>query len=262
MTTLPVASTTRRARRCLLFMPGDDLHKIAKGAALAPDAVIMDIEDGTALNRKQAARDTIRAALASVAFGRTEKLVRVNAPDTGWTRDDIRQTIAGKPDGYVLPKVESAESVQIASEWVGQLEALHGLPTDSIRLIAMIETARGVLNVREIAEADPRVDALLLGSEDLAGDLGAVRTRDGWEVFYARGAVVTAAAANGLQVPLLSDEGKRVARAYGVLGPGGFVRRSVFLVDEEGIVRYRHVALFGLRYQDVGDLERAVAAVR
>lgn len=62
----------------------------------------------------------------------------------------------------------------------------------------------------------------------------------------------------GLRVPLLSDPGKRVARSYGVLGPGGFLRRSIFLIDREGIVRYRHVALFGLHYQDVGDLERAV----
>jgi peroxiredoxin Q/BCP len=61
-----------------------------------------------------------------------------------------------------------------------------------------------------------------------------------------------------LNVALLSDPNKRVARAYGVVGPGGFIRRSVFLVDAEGTVRYRHVALFGLRYQDVGDLERAV----
>lgn len=65
-------------------------------------------------------------------------------------------------------------------------------------------------------------------------------------------------AEHGLRVPLLSDPGKRVARSYGVLGPGGFLRRSIFLIDREGIVRYRHVALFGLRYQDVGDLERAV----
>jgi peroxiredoxin Q/BCP len=65
-------------------------------------------------------------------------------------------------------------------------------------------------------------------------------------------------AEHGLNVPLLSDPDKRVARSYGVLGPGGFIRRSVFLVDGEGIVRYRHVALFGLSYQDVGDLERAV----
>jgi len=69
------------------------------------------------------------------------------------------------------------------------------------------------------------------------------------------------AAQHGLTVPLLSDPKKRVARAYGVLGPAGLVRRSIFLIDAEGIVRYRHVALFGLRYQDVGDLERAVGAL-
>jgi thioredoxin-dependent peroxiredoxin len=69
------------------------------------------------------------------------------------------------------------------------------------------------------------------------------------------------AAHHGLTVPLLSDPGKRVARSYGVVGPGGFIRRAIFLVDGAGIVRYRHVALFGLRYQDVGDLERAVSAL-
>ena len=66
---------------------------------------------------------------------------------------------------------------------------------------------------------------------------------------------------HGLTVPLLSDPGKEVARAYGAVGPGGFIRRSVFLVDGGGIVRYRHVALFGLRYQVIGDLERAVTAL-
>lgn len=63
---------------------------------------------------------------------------------------------------------------------------------------------------------------------------------------------------HGLTVPLLSDPGKKIARAYGVVGPGGFIRRAVFLVDRDGVLRYRNVALFGLRYQDVGDLERAV----
>jgi peroxiredoxin Q/BCP len=68
-------------------------------------------------------------------------------------------------------------------------------------------------------------------------------------------------AEHALNIPLLSDSGKRVARSYGVVGPGGFLRRSVFLVDPGGIVRYRHVALFGFSYQDVGDLERAVERV-
>ena len=66
---------------------------------------------------------------------------------------------------------------------------------------------------------------------------------------------------HGLDVPLLSDPGKKVARSYGVVGPGGFIRRAVFLVDGEGVLRYRHVALFGLRYQDVGELERAVSTL-
>jgi peroxiredoxin Q/BCP len=66
---------------------------------------------------------------------------------------------------------------------------------------------------------------------------------------------------HGLTVPLLSDPGKKVARSYGVVGPGGFIRRAIFLVDDAGVVRYRHVALFGLRYQDVGDLERAISEI-
>jgi len=66
---------------------------------------------------------------------------------------------------------------------------------------------------------------------------------------------------NGLTVPLLADPDKEVARAYGVVGPGGFIRRSIFLIDGDGVVRHRHVALFGLQYQDVGDLERAVQAL-
>jgi citrate lyase beta subunit len=68
-----------------------------------------------------------------------------------------------------------------------------------IRLLAVIETARGVMKLDEVASADERLDALAFGSEDFAGDIGATRTRDGWEIFYARSAVVTAAAAYGLQ---------------------------------------------------------------
>jgi citrate lyase beta subunit len=179
-------------------MPGDDRRKIEKGAALGVDGVIMDIEDGTALHRKQEARDTIREALATVDFGRAGKLVRVNPPETNWTRDDILQTIGGKPDAYVVPKVESAETVQTVSEWIGQLEARNGWAYGTVRLLAMIETARGVLNAAQIAEADPRLDALVLGSEDLASTIGATRTPEGWEIFYARGAVVIAAGANDL----------------------------------------------------------------
>jgi peroxiredoxin Q/BCP len=63
---------------------------------------------------------------------------------------------------------------------------------------------------------------------------------------------------HGLTIPLLSDPDKRIARSYGVIGPMGLVRRSIFLVDGDGVLRHCHVAMFGLTYQDVGALERAV----
>ena len=69
-------------------------------------------------------------------------------------------------------------------------------------------------------------------------------------------------AKHGLTVPLLADPEREMIRAYGVLGPGGMVRRSIFIVDPQGIVRYRHVALLGLRYQDVDELRQSLQRAR
>lgn len=188
-----------RVRRALLFMPGDDRRKIEKGAALGVDAVIMDLEDGVALNNKPAARETIRAALQEVDFGQTERLVRLNPVGSPFHTDDLDATIDGHPDGYVLPKVESAAAVNEVDTWLAAAERARGWPENSIALLAIIETALGVVALREIAASCPRLAALIFGAEDLAGDIGAVRTPDGWEVFYARSAVVLHAKAFGLQ---------------------------------------------------------------
>jgi citrate lyase beta subunit len=85
------------------------------------------------------------------------------------------------------------------SDYLDRAEAERGWLSNSIRLLAMIETARGVLNIGQIAQASQRLEVLVFGAEDLASNLGARRTRAGWEVFYARSAIVTAAAAFGLQ---------------------------------------------------------------
>lgn len=186
-------------RRALLFMPGDDSRKIAKGAALGVDSIIMDLEDGVAASRKEAARATVVAALASVDFGTSERLVRLNSVSSGLMEADVAATVHARPDGYVLPKVESGDNVRWVCDLLSQAEADHGWPTRSLRLIAIVETARGILRLEDIAQADLRLDALAFGAEDLAGDIGATRSRDGWEVFHARSAVVIAAAAYGLQ---------------------------------------------------------------
>lgn len=185
--------------RTLLFMPGDDMKKITKGASLETDAVIMDLEDGVAFNRKEEARKIVREALDTLDFGRTTRLVRINPPHHGWQAQDISETIEGRPDGYVLPKVESAREVQNIAHTLIERELYMGLPPETIKLLAIIETARGVVHLREIAQADSRLVALVFGAEDLAGDIGSTRTPEGWEGFYARSKLVTHAAAFGLQ---------------------------------------------------------------
>ncbi len=191
-----------RVRRALLFMPGADRRKIEKGAALGVDSVIMDLEDGVALNNKPAARATVAAALREVDFGQTERLVRVNPVGSRFHEDDLAATIDAHPDGYVLPKVESANALRAIDDWLSAAERERGWPESGIALLAIVETALGVVNLREIAGLAPnapRLAALVFGAEDLAGDMGAVRTPDGWEGFYARSAVVLHAKAFGLQ---------------------------------------------------------------
>jgi len=189
-----------RIRRSLLFMPGDSRRKIEKGTTFAADSLIMDLEDAIALNRKESARRDLAETLHGVDFQGRERLVRINQIIPGWIyTQDIEATIAARPDGYVLPKVDSAEQVTHISELLTRAEQRHGWPLNSIKLLAIIETARGVVNLREIASSDRRLQALIFGAEDLAGDIGAVRTHAGWEVFYARSAVVTHARAYGLQ---------------------------------------------------------------
>ncbi len=180
-------------------MPGDDLRKITKATQLPADAIIMDLEDGVALSRKEAARRVILDALADLDFGHRARLIRINPTTSALAQADLRATVEGRPDGYVIPKVESADDVQAVARFLDEAEQINGWPVGSIRLLAIIETALGVMNLREIAQASARLDALMFGGEDLAGETGAIRTRAGWEILYARSAVVTAAAAYGLQ---------------------------------------------------------------
>lgn len=188
-----------RPRRALLYVPGDDMRKIRKAATLGVDCVCMDMEDGTAVNRKVEARQVIAEALESLDFGATERLVRINSIGTGLENDDLEAALAAHPDGIVTPKVETAEQVRWVSEKIGEFEKAQGWPVGEISMLVGVETARGILNLAQIAGADQRLQGLIFGAEDLAGDMGAIRTRQGWEVFYARSALVTHAAAFELQ---------------------------------------------------------------
>ncbi len=186
------------SRRALLYMPGDDRHKIEKALTLDVDCICMDMEDGVALNRKTEARRISAAALRELTFGRSEKLARINAVGSGLENEDIEVVLPSRPDGIVVPKVESLEQIQWVSGKIEAAELAHGWPVNSIRMLVGVETAKAILNLKEIA-SHPRLDGLIFGDEDYAASVGAVRTPEGMELLYARSAVVTAGAAFGLQ---------------------------------------------------------------
>jgi citrate lyase beta subunit len=186
------------SRRALLYVPGDDRHKIEKAITLNVDSICLDMEDGVAPSRKQEARFSIQAALHELDFGAAEKLVRINPVGSGLEADELAAVLPARPDGIVIPKVENAGQVTWVSGQIESVELERGWPLNSIRLIVDVETARGLLNLNEIA-AQPRLDAIIFGAEDFATDIGATRTPEAWEVFYARSAIVIAAAAYGLQ---------------------------------------------------------------
>ena len=185
--------------RSLLFMPADAPRKIAKGATLPADAIIADLEDAIAPSRKREARPLLVKSFQTLPEGGALRCIRINPVGSPFWRNDLNETFAARAGVYVIPKVEAAAELRHVSERLAQLEGAAGLPGGVVRLLAIVETAAGVMNLREIAGADRRLAALALGAEDFAGDIGAQRTREGWEVFYARSAVVTAAAAFGLQ---------------------------------------------------------------
>lgn len=186
------------SRRALLYMPGDNWRMISKSVTLGVDSICMDMEDGTAIIKKAEARVTIAKALRELDFGKSEKLARINSVGSGWEKDDIEAVLPYRPDGIVIPKVESFEHVEWAGRLIEAAELKYGWPVNSIRVLIGVETAKGILNLREIA-SHPRLDAIIFGGEDFAASIGATRTKDATELLYARQAVVVACAANDLQ---------------------------------------------------------------
>ncbi len=245
-----------RARRALLYMPGDDRHKIEKALTLGVDCICMDMEDGVAINRKDEARRTIVAALAELDFSRTEKLVRINPVGSGLEADDLEAVLPARPDGVLVPKLTAAEQLEWAAGRIEAAELAHGWPVNSIGLFAVIEKARAVIDLPEIASVS-RLQALIFCADDLVVDLGAVHTRSAWEVFYARSAVVTTAAAYGLQaidmvyVDYKDVEALREEAAFGarlgyagkqVIHPAQVAPvQEAFTPDDDAIARARQV---------------------
>ena len=154
--------------RSLLFMPADSPRKIAKGAELPADAIIADLEDAVAPSRKQKARSLLVESFRTLPQDGPLRSIRINPVHSPFWPDDLLQTFAAAPRLYVIPKVESAADLQRVDEHLTPLESNAGMPVGSVRLLPIVESAAGVVNLPEIARADPRTVALAFGAEDFA----------------------------------------------------------------------------------------------
>lgn len=166
-------------RRSLHFVPGGNEKMMAKALTLPADGLILDLEDAVTPDRKAATRPIVRRWLETLDFGGRERWVRMNPIFTEHAEADLAETIAGRPDGYVMPKPRRAEDVRRVTDRLDALEQKHGLPFGSTRLVLIAtETPEGLLNIKEIAAASPRVAAVSWGIEDLSAAMGLPRTRD------------------------------------------------------------------------------------
>jgi citrate lyase subunit beta-like protein len=186
----------------LLYVPGSDLHKIEKAAALGADCVCLDLEDSVAENMKSAARGVITGALGSVDFGRSERMVRVNSFASGRALDDAAAVLSAHPQAILLPKVDDAAQISAIDNLLRSREEAHGWPVDEIALLVIVESARGMLNLDSIcAQVDtcPRFQGIVFGAEDFSADMGITRTQEAAELLFARSRLVMYCAAFGLQ---------------------------------------------------------------
>ena len=166
-------------RRSLHFVPGGNERMMAKALTLPADGLILDLEDAVPPDRKAATRPVVRRWLETLDFGGRERWIRMNPVFTEHAEADVAETIAGRPDGYVMPKPRRAEDVRRVAAMLDALEQRHRVPFGSTRLLVIAtETPEGLLNIKEVAGASPRIAAISWGIEDLAAAMGLPRTRD------------------------------------------------------------------------------------
>ncbi len=181
-------SQSMRPYRSVLYIPGSKERALEKARGLAADAIIFDLEDAVAPDAKVEARTTLRAELDKGGYGQRAKLVRINGFDTEWGVADIEAFRGADIDGLLLPKVNSAYDVQTLANII-----------PDVPIWAMMETASGILNAREIA-AHPRLAGIVMGTNDLVKELGARPGPDRFEIQTALQMSLIAARADGIPI--------------------------------------------------------------
>nr|WP_314532088.1 citrate (pro-3S)-lyase subunit beta [uncultured Fusobacterium sp.] len=186
-----------RLRRTMMFLPGNNPSMITDAHIYGPDSVMIDLEDATSVTQKDAARFLVSEALKAIDYKTTERVVRINGLDTPFGADDIRAVVKAGVDVIRLPKTDTPDDIIAVDKLITEVEKEIGREGQTL-MMAAIESARGVLNAKEIALASPRMMGIALGAEDYVTNLKTSRSKHGWELYYARESIVLAARNAGI----------------------------------------------------------------
>jgi citrate lyase subunit beta / citryl-CoA lyase len=165
--------------RSFLFVPADSERKLEKAKFSPADALILDLEDAVAADKRRHARGLAREFLKSEAKGPASLWVRVNPVGSPDYEEDLDAVVSRRPAGLVVPKPDSPDILRALDRDVAALEDKHGLPSRSILLMPVAsETPMAVATLMEYRNPPPRLAALTWGAEDLSAALGAASNRD------------------------------------------------------------------------------------
>ena len=189
----------KRLRRTMMFLNAQKPGLIKDPYIYKPDSIMLDLEDAVAENQKDAARFSLYHALKEINYHGCERVVRINALDTPYWKEDIRCAVAGGCDSIRIPKTERAEDVKLVEEAVAAAEKEFNIPEGRTLIMAAIESARGVMKVLEICESSERLFGIALSGGDYTKDLQTRITGTGVELMGARQHMIIAARAAGVQ---------------------------------------------------------------
>ncbi len=177
------------------------MRMITKAATLPADAIILDLEDAVPLPDKETARIMIRDSIKGIKLGGSYVFVRVNALTTNLTAEDLKFVAVEGLDGLMLAKTETKSDIVELDSMLEETEKGLGLEPRSLKVVPLIESAKGVINAYEIASASERIIAVAFGAGDYYRDLGrgASFSPEQTELLYARSRIVNCSVAAGVQ---------------------------------------------------------------
>jgi len=188
--------------RSMLYFPANSVRMVVKAASLPVDAVIFDLEDAVSLDDKETARILARDYVPLIKRRGKRTFVRLNSIGSGLTVEDVNRVLVNDLDGVILAKTESKSDVTRLTRMLNLAEKRSSLRPKSVKIMPLIESARGVENSSQIVSASDRTLGVAFGAGDYYRDLGRdVSTISGEEneLLYARSRIVNAATAAGIQ---------------------------------------------------------------